>query len=653
MGHQSENSVVRRWQTNFDARMDWAFDAYGRLVASLSSDVRSSMASAHPEAYVVVFGRTQVGKTTLLLELMGVNAPSVDRVSTVLRGGRVKGQSATATAMEYGRSVDESWSLQVPNQPPERFAEDSQVCSALGALRHRMEAQQLNLDGPVRLDIPCDCFVPVDEGHARVRMLDLPGDQASNPVEQQHVEQIAERFVAGADLILLVGKMDDLSFLKPGGLLLPGIEDWQIVPDRFRIITTYSFTAGSVQAAVRKHGLRIEQIRSRLIDQLETFGPLSLEARRADLFFPLEFGQSIERAAHHDPDLVSQIKPLVDELKAELAHQINSSTTPMARLRTALSSHLTVAKVKAQRLAVMAKEAERLNDCLASARADLEVAQRAELANVKSYERFNFRQDQIVRHNPKARISAICALDEAELLSAVAGSAKSVKCLQYCLDEFRSWMRESYLALDTSCDSASADLAWFWRGIRLPLEDDLHEVRRLLDEHLGAIESHLNQYWIDRYVIDRTFQRDVVSVQEAIKEAANACRALAKRRWLSAVERQIKAHTRKWEESLNEVLLDKKLLRDLRAKVESESDAVTHFDRQCRDFESRMTGDLERCRAFTEILDECYERQLVTMIDRMRCVNDPSYALVELISCVQLIETRSHLLTTASPQHTH
>lgn len=651
MEPEAYSSVAGRWQGNCNAQMDWAFEAYERLRDSLSSDVRSCMASAHPEAYVVVFGRTQVGKTTLLLELMRVDSKSVDRVSTVLRGGRGKGQSATATVMEYSRSTDKSWSLQMPNQLPVRYADDAGACAALGALRHQMESQQLHLEQPVRLEIPCDCFIPLEDGHARVRMLDLPGDKASNPVEQRHVKHIAERYIAGADLILLVGKMDDLSFLMPGGLFLPGIEDWQIVPERFRIITTYSFTAGSVQASVRK-GLKIEDIRIRLREQLETFGPLSQDARRTDLLFPLEFGQSLERTAKHDPELVAQIEPIVEELKGELAHQINTATTPMARLRTALRSHLTVAKVKEQKLSEMSTKLEGLMNCLTLARTDLAQAEHAYIANTKRHDLHTFRQEQLVYGDPGSKVSDICALDESVQISNVGGE-KSVKALQASLDGFRIWLHDSYLALNSEKVSSSLDLEWFWRGVRPPIEDGLPAVRRLLDDHLSSIESHLHDYWTDSYWLDSSFERDVAAVRTAMHDATTACRALASGIWRSAIERQLQPHQQALQDASREASLSEQLVQELKTKAGAANDAVATSQTQRNDFEERMAADQERCHTFTRMLDESYAQQLAAMVDRLHRNTDPSIALIDLISSVQLIENRSKLLATGSPGMSH
>lgn len=652
---QTTASIATRWQANCDARMNWAFNAYQRLLESLSSDVSSRMASAHPEAYVVVFGRTQVGKTTLLLELMGVDGSSVDRVSAVLRGGRGKGQSATATVMEYGRSTDTSWSLKMPNQSPQSYADDAGACAALGALREQMESQKLRLEGPVRLDIPCDCFVPLKDRHASVRMLDLPGDQASNPVEQRHVELVAERYVAGADLILLVGKMDDLSFLKPGGLLLPGIEDWQIVPERFRIVTTYSFTAGSVRTAVRK-GLKVEQIRIRLLEQLETFGRLSSDARRTDLLFPLEFGQSLERTTQHDPELVDQIVPVVDALKRELAHQINTATTPMARLRTFLRSHLTVAKVKEQKLQEMDKELKRLEERLTSASKDLETAKRMHARKAMRYDLLTARKEQIVRASPMTSVSNICALYESKWIDRIRNmrfSNKSVKVLQASLDEFRADLCKSYLDFNAKEVSSSLGVDRLWRGSLPAHEEDLPAVRRLLDEHLSSIENHLHEYWMDGYLWDSNFEQDVAAVQGAMRKAAAACRELASRRWSSAIERQLQVNQQILQDAERDVSLGDRLSRELEAKVVAANNAVIKFKDLRDDFEARMAADQERCHAFTEMLNDSYAQQLASMVGRLRSNTDPAFALVDLISAVHLIDTRSKLLPTGSPARTY
>ncbi|MDN2674855.1 hypothetical protein OX459_26000 [Janthinobacterium sp. SUN026] len=89
MAPEQASGVRAAWAQHDQERLDWAFRAYTRFAESLSPEIRDRLASKdqQAEAYVVVFGKTQVGKTTLLMELMGVLATQMPRVARVLRGG--------------------------------------------------------------------------------------------------------------------------------------------------------------------------------------------------------------------------------------------------------------------------------------------------------------------------------------------------------------------------------------------------------------------------------------------------------------------------------------------------------------------------------------------------------------------------------------
>jgi hypothetical protein len=86
---------------------------------------------------MVVFGRTQVGKTTLILKL-GLPAQAVRAVSTVLRGDRKAGNSSTAIPTEYRRSRDDCWRIIGSGQDGE-YSSDGEARSALKHVRDKME----------------------------------------------------------------------------------------------------------------------------------------------------------------------------------------------------------------------------------------------------------------------------------------------------------------------------------------------------------------------------------------------------------------------------------------------------------------------------------------------------------------------------------
>ena len=380
-------SLADRWAHFNDKQLNWAFDAYEQFLKSLSPEIRERLGHKEEsaEAYVVIFGQTQVGKTTLLLDLIGIEAESMERVSQVLRGGRPEGQSATATAMEYRRAPDNRWGLKSNETNTCWFIDDQEMLSALGNLREMMEHNQLNLLEPCTVSIPANCFCQ-DAEQPTVRMLDLPGDNPANDVEQQYVHEMASKYVPLADLILLVGKGDGLDFLKPGNLTLPGIEDWQSAPRRFRIITTHHFSLDTVSDDVLKNNCPAdaEYYRKRLIEQIEKSTQLSEEAKRTERYFPLEL--VIDKL----PAAVKQlVTPMVNTLKRQLLGDIKASTTSTARLHGALDAHLIIGKFKESRLNEIGVITAELEDQLNREKANLDSAKLFAEKSKKKYIELN------------------------------------------------------------------------------------------------------------------------------------------------------------------------------------------------------------------------------------------------------------------------
>ena len=164
------------WRQLHTRTRAWAVEANETWLASLSTHARSA-AQRNPEARVVLFGPTQVGKTTLLLTLLGVRDDAATEVETVLRGGRIHGQSSTALPMRYLRSHDNQWRIDTPDSAG--LSGDA-VRAALGDIRAKVEDGRHQGTDPVALFLPADVFV-AGEPAVRVSVLDLPGIAAAAP----------------------------------------------------------------------------------------------------------------------------------------------------------------------------------------------------------------------------------------------------------------------------------------------------------------------------------------------------------------------------------------------------------------------------------------------------------------------------------------
>ncbi|MDM0010157.1 hypothetical protein QTI51_37290 [Variovorax sp. J22G73] len=646
----TESGAARSADVAFTARkpadgrrhLNWAFRALDRLIKSVGDEVRPFLAGGNAEAYVVVFGKTQVGKTTLLLELMGVAPEAMQRVSTVLRGGRSRGQSATATVMEYGRSPDSAWWLQ-QGRTTASFDTDDAATLALAELRLHMEGAALVFESPVRVSIPSDCFTPTRADELHVRMLDLPGDQAANPVERRHVAQMAGRYVPGADLILLVGRIDDLGFMKPGGLALPGIEDWQIVPDRFRIVSTYSFTSESMRDYVRTaaEGLTPGVVRERLLQQLGTFVTLTPEARSTNRLFPLEFGESLDRAARYAPELAERVRPLVHELKAELLADIRASATPLARLRAALQSHLIVARVKQAQLAEQINRLAMLDQRAEAARTDLEMADKALLRSQKRVKPCQEQLEGIKTGAPGPRL-AIDADAFSNKFKNV--DPTTVGGLKARIEDYRAWVRGEWSRLEGDFHGQCIAIVKRWPlNMLAATAMDGRAIDLAIDKDFGAISTRLEGYFLDSYLIPSNRAEDQKSLRLAIKTSAESLtREFQKKR-----KQVLKVAVDRWEQDLDNAKKAVRSARALRARLrgvhEQCVDFVTRAIAERDACQARLSADEARCATFTALLEEEYRVELDASRRRIGGHPSPSSAFIELLNAAQMVEARSHL----------
>lgn len=666
-----ERYPMHLWSEHSKNNLAWAFQAYKRFVESLSPEIQERLAQKdhHAEAYVVVFGQTQVGKTTLLMDLMGVIHQAMPRVSTVLRGGREDGKSATATAMEYRRSPDECWGLQADENAAVTWcSEDTAITEALAELRTAMERGELKVQSPCVVFIPTDCFAPQSDHTATVRMLDLPGDSPSNPTEQEHVRAMAKRHVPLADLILLVGRGDKLEFLQPGKLTLPGIEDWQSVPERFRIISTYSFFPDSVRDCVCQYDgeAEAETYRNRLIAEIEKFARLSEHAKKPERYFPLEFGKTWSDLKQLHPEIYKKVSPLVAKLKEQLVADIQASTTPMARLGNAVNAHVVIARVKENRLAVMKLEVNILNKKFETFNDDLKLAlvaaSKKESECCKSEARLVELTDERLQDDVKRYYDLIGSKE-------VCDPGKTVSGFKRCIQVTKSSLRQQLIL---GRPATSSDTSWLWRDVKLDLsgekyphirmfglrgEIDLNRpsqaaIDAILDKEFARFLEHLNNYTLDAYWFtaeDSDYKKDYQQLENCIQRARESLATAARQWWFNAAL-AYREHCRMNLQKLKDEYCNLiHLSQEMERPVVKAQEEIERLNNEHQKFEQRMTVDLEESRRFKVLLDEEYLNDLRRRREAILTDTHSAQSLMNLLAAVQLGYGRDKLLNTIKP----
>lgn len=650
----SLTDIESRWLAHHEQRHAWAFRVYDAFMNSLSAEIRERLLHRknHADAYVVVFGTTQVGKTTLVTDLMGVAPSAMPRVSTVLRGGRAEGRSATPTALEYESSPDDRWGLRVQGDR-QWFARDEQMIGALADLRLSMEARRLIVDQPCVVSVPRDCFGT--DRDLRVRILDLPGDAPQHASEASHVQEMARRYVPLADLILLVGRSDGLGFLKPGALTLPGIEDWQSVPSRFRIVTTYSFTPMSARKFIgeQPHPLQVQALREHLIAQIEIDNPLTAAARQPQRFFPLEFGRSWDDEASRNPDLHARVSPLIEALREQLLADIRESITPLARLKGAVLAHEVVARVKQRRL-------EEFDQALGASQLKFnrllgEDATRRDVIRKKLQKLA--RQKRALQNLSKEHLAA----DLTEHLqlpgqTKLGDAEKRVSGYQSMIIDTRQNLKRRVLAsrpgpADGGAAGGSSDneacLARrrFWEA--LEVDDPTAEIAAILDEVFEPLRRHLkDSYWLDRYLSkgpDSRYRADGERLQACVDLAERRLLSAARRWWRTVARREVARLMREHEAGRGELAQWRDDARRSSAAVSRARQTVRALQIERLEFCRRMDKDLSESRRFNALLDEGYLTELKRQRKLVMRRGDAAVRFVDLLGAMQRIDARHAL----------
>lgn len=642
-------TLAARWAQLSAQRIKWAFGAYGRFIGSLGEEMRAHFPTgdARGEAYVVVFGRTQVGKTTLLLDLMGVSPQHAARVSRVLRGGREIGKSATATAMEYRRSSDDRWRLYWKAE--QVLDDDKSMERELGKLREKMSSGLLVVDAPVKVSIPASCFDAATDGTLHVRMLDLPGDNPRDDTEQKHVTDMAEKYVPNADLILLVGRADDLSFLSPDSMTLPRIQDWRIIPQRFRIVTTYSFTPDSQRKAANSidGSLDTKYFRQRLREQIETFGrPLPESEVPSDLLFPLEFGDSWANQAARGDGFHERVNPVVELLKQQLRHDIVESATQYGRLRSAIQVHVTADNVKAVHLKQLDKTLETERAKLAELDKEYaQVANRLNLAKQKMERLVDvsaLKEQVLTAIEPDCQVIADWGKKRGgQLLNKLDTNRKNFydQIGHYSSDLLKQ-TRDYRPAL------LNAGEEIFWKNITREEEFDAVRLSRALDNEFQGTRTKLAKYVFDEYFpsLSNDFTVDKMLLKAEMESAARIVIKQLVVHWTKVAKDRIERAELEKRLAESHISLGRLDLDEVDGRRTAQCETVAAREHERESFSKRLDSEREASGSFRRHMDEAYLSALRERMHEARAAATPSESLLLYLSAAQMGEERRNIL---------
>lgn len=253
---------------------------------------------------VVLYGLPQIGKTTLILTLLGIAPVYLTKVSEILRGGIQYGNSSTATATMYMRSKNQQYGLSYREDAAAsseiHFCTEDEFISRLCLIRSQVEA---DLHDTRILQI----FIPQQYFDSRamdlsLNIIDMPGADSRNAKEHAHTNRLLDLLFLTANCRIIMCRADSIVGLQ-NSLSYLQESNWMYYGSQYLLVTTYTYNQESIRKYFRtEKAQRKESFGSYVQSEVEQNIRHILGEHSKVSVFPLELGESYNKLLQYLDD---------------------------------------------------------------------------------------------------------------------------------------------------------------------------------------------------------------------------------------------------------------------------------------------------------------------------------------------------------------
>jgi len=318
--------TLSNWNELYKNRLEWAYKSRDNFINELGNENFKSLykQNSSKKVNIAVYGKSQVGKTTLILKLIGIKEEDYEEVSDILRADIPRGRSVTPTSIIYSKSNDNYFHYNEGNSQYKLSGDE--LKEKLKNLRKRVEDNieidnLENSDSNVLIKIPLRFF---DERNILdLNIIDLPGYGSANEKEQKHVQQVIDDIKPILNLVLIVSNR------------ITDLENCAKPCRQFRYILTSPVSKTSVRKKFEEDKISnkenyVEFVRSE-------FEKLPKRVK----VYPLEYGDSWLKL---DKKIKSKAESIMVQLFADLRTDISESSTEYNQLMQNANYYIDIKK---------------------------------------------------------------------------------------------------------------------------------------------------------------------------------------------------------------------------------------------------------------------------------------------------------------------
>lgn len=554
------------WNDCFERRLDWAYRAKDDFINSIDNKTFKSLynKNSNHSVNIAVYGQSQVGKTTLILKLIGIKEDCYEEVSNILRADIPKGQSVTPTTIIYLKSRDNHFYYREGDN--EYRVNKNELKVKLKDLRTRVEKNSKisslkGLESNVLIKIPRIYFK--EKINLDLKIIDLPGYGSANDREQRHVKKVIKSIVPILNLALIVSnKITDL-----------------VKSDKpcrnYRYILTRSVSSESVRKRFDSNRITNKTQYIKFVEQ--EFG----NDLNGDIVYPLEYGDSWSILDKRTKDKAEDI---INDLFEDLRRDILQSSTEYNQLMQNANHYKYIEQIISHQLEEYRKEKEAKVKALEELKSNIEDVKELRDNYKKKY-------DLLIQEKLDVTYVFNCTLQKFKGEITVASLKKFLETTVYRIIEKgnEEWKK---------------------------LKERYHEVN--FPSSLGLIgignneslqlRSKLNNYWVDWYLTDND-EKDRKECEEVEKKIYKQIKSRIETTFRNEVEKYNKGIEKKVNKSKQLKEANERRIINIKVLIENLEGDIKEIKKEKRNFIKKSNSDLETAKKFKDYLAKEYVKE--------------------------------------------
>mgnify|MGYP004524391057 FL=1 len=306
------------WNLFLEDRKKWQNATVERIRNQLTYKASVVYNTNTSEKLVVIYGTPQIGKTTLILFLLGIDSKYQKRVYDTLRAGIPSGNSSTSTAIMYLKTENERYGIGYSNKVTDiEYCTEKELEKRIQNVRENVENGKAS-EKILHIYIPKKFFSKEAVNSGGINIIDLPGVGSRNQKEKVHVEAMINKYMAVANVNIIACKANEINSLNE--FVLPINMDWRTLPHKYIVVITHAYGQGIIKKFFDTERTMsfYEYVGKVYEENLNKILPTSME------FFPIDIGASLFRLLN-DSGLTENDCKEVNDTVNRMAENIRKS----------------------------------------------------------------------------------------------------------------------------------------------------------------------------------------------------------------------------------------------------------------------------------------------------------------------------------------